>query len=121
VIAVPRLAGWHDSLATERAVREVASFYGRARLAAIMRGRRVRVEFGEDSLRAIFEGPPDSVFVVRPGPARHGVSLSASRQRVRLAPTGIGWGAANTKLVLRRGTAAESLTTSRLGRLKLWP
>jgi hypothetical protein len=39
---------------------------------------------------------------------------------IRVGPNGIGWGAANTQLILRRGAAAESLTTSRLGRLKWW-
>ncbi len=57
---------------------------------------------------------------MRPGPARHGVTLTASRSVIRIYSNGMGLGAANTKLVVRRGAAAESLTTSRLGRLKRW-
>jgi hypothetical protein len=69
---------------------------------------------------AVYEAALDSTFLVRPGPARHGVVLLASRAVIRLDPTGLGFGAANSTLVLRRGAVAESLTTSRLGRLKRW-
>jgi hypothetical protein len=73
-----------DRAAVWRSAEEVAAFYERARLEAMVRGARVRVEFHADSLRAVLED-------------------------------GSG---ANTKLVGRRGAAAESLTTSRLGRLR---
>ena len=119
-LAVPRLAVWSDRMAVDRAPAEVTSFYWQARTKAIFRGRRVRVEFGVDSLRATFEGVTDSQFLALAGPGRHGVSLRASRPVVRFYPNGFGLGAANTKIVLRRGEAAESLTTSRLGRLKHW-
>ena len=95
-------------------------FYHRARFAAIFRAQRVRIEFGQDSLRATLEGVEDSTFLVWPGPARHRVELTSSREVIRIHPNGFGWGGANTKLVVRRGMAAESLTTSRLGRLKRW-
>jgi prepilin-type N-terminal cleavage/methylation domain-containing protein len=119
-IVTPSLSRWTDRLAVDRATQEVAMFYWQARTSAIFRGRRVRVEFRADSLRASFEGIADSLFLARPGPDRHGVSLRASRPLIRLYPSGFGLGAANTKIVLRRGAAAESLTTSRLGRLKRW-
>lgn len=119
-VSTPRLAGWRDGFATRRAVHELASFYAQARLAAVFRGGRVRLEIREDTLKAALETRSDSVLLRLPGPAAHGVALSASRSVIRLGPTGLGWGAANTKLVLRRGAAVESLTTSRLGRLKRW-
>lgn len=120
MIVLPNLSSWKDSLAVDRATGEVTTFYWQARTNAIFRGRRVRVEFGVDSLRASFEGVSDSLFLARPGPGRHGVDLRASRSVIRFYPNGFGLGAANTKIVLRRGVAAESLTTSRLGRLKRW-
>ncbi len=119
-IAAPSVATWKDKLAVERATGEVVSFYWQARTSALFRGTRVRLEFGVDSLQASFEGVTDSVFLTRPGPSRHGVSLRVSRPVIRVYPNGFGLGAANTKLVLWRGAAAESLTTSRLGRLKRW-
>lgn len=120
-IAVPRAAGWMDRIAVSRASGEIAAFYQTARFAGIFRSQRVRLEFGRDSLRAVFEGPVDSVFLTWPGPARHRVQFTATRTTIQLQPNGLGFGGANTKLVLRRGAVAESLTTSRLGRLKRWP
>lgn len=120
-LALPRLAGWLDWLAVDRATQEVAAFHRTARFAAILRSQPVRLDFSADSLRATLEGPTDSVFLRWPGPKRLGVSLTASRASIRFQANGLGLGAADTKLVLRRGAEAESLTTSRLGRLKQWP
>ncbi|MCH7874235.1 MAG: prepilin-type N-terminal cleavage/methylation domain-containing protein [Gemmatimonadetes bacterium] len=117
---VPSVAGWRDRLAVRRARLEIMAFYHSARHSAIVRGTRVRLRFAADSLVAVFEGVSDSVFLARPGPARRGVSLTASRSEIRIHPNGLGRAGANTKLVLRRGAAAESLTTSRLGRLRSW-
>lgn len=119
-LSVPHWARYRNRLAARRAAAEVASFYHTARYGAILRGHRVRMEFSASGLRAIYEGAADSVFLVRPGPARFGVDLTASRSTIRIGPTGLGYGTANTTLVFRRGAAAESLTTSRLGRLKRW-
>lgn len=120
VIWSPHIGSSRDVRATNRAALEVASFYNRARLSAVFHGVRVRLVFAEDSLRAVID-ERDSLVVAAPGPGRHGVTLEASRAVIRVGPTGLGWGAANTTLVLRRGASAESLTTSRLGRLKRWP
>jgi prepilin-type N-terminal cleavage/methylation domain-containing protein len=119
-LAVPRWGRVRDGMAVRQAAVEVATFYEIARHSAVLRATRVRVEFGADTLRAVYEAVVDSTFLVQPGPARHGVTLTASRPAIRVYPTGLGYGAANTRLVLRRGAAAESLTTSRLGRLKRW-
>lgn len=64
VIAAPRFATWSDRLAAERAARDLALFYQQARTAAMFRGTRVRLEFGETALRAVFEGVTDSTFLV---------------------------------------------------------
>ncbi|MBE0591670.1 MAG: prepilin-type N-terminal cleavage/methylation domain-containing protein [Gemmatimonadales bacterium] len=119
-LAAPSFARVRDAMATDRAARELALFYAQARYGAILRATRVRIEFGADSLRAVYESVQDSVFILRPGPARHGVSLAASRSVIRIYPNGFALGAANTKLIVRRGAAAESLTTSRLGRMRRW-
>jgi prepilin-type N-terminal cleavage/methylation domain-containing protein len=119
-LAVPRWAQFEDGVAVRQAALEVATFYQAARHAAIRRATRVRIELQRDSLRAVFEGATDSTFLVWAGPSRHGVGLDATRAVIRLNPTGLGYGAANSTIVLQRGAVAESLTTSRLGRLKRW-
>jgi prepilin-type N-terminal cleavage/methylation domain-containing protein len=119
-LAVPRIGGLLDGLAVRRAVDETMVFSGAARFGAMVRGSRVRIEFTPDSMVAAYESPSDSVFLRRDGPGGHGVELGSSRTVIRILPTGIGSGGSNTKLVFRRGEYAESLTTSRLGRLKKW-
>jgi Tfp pilus assembly protein FimT len=119
-LAAARTLGWNDRLAVRRAAAEVWSFYGRARYGAVLGTAQVRIEVSGDSLRAVYEGAADSVFLAQPGPSRHGVELTASRPVLRVAANGFGRGASNTKLILRRGEAAESLTVSRLGRMKRW-
>lgn len=119
-VAIPRLGHWLDSLAVQRAASELASFYQRARVTAVFRSSTVRIEFRADTLRASLEGLNDSVAIAEPGPAQHDVEFSASRPVIRIYPNGIGMGGANTKLIVWRGTAAETLTTSRVGRIKRW-
>ncbi|MFB3112362.1 MAG: hypothetical protein ACE10G_10045, partial [Gemmatimonadales bacterium] len=63
-------------------------------------------------------GSSDSAFLVVSGPATYGDSLRVSRPVIRFQATGLGLGGANTQLVLRRGAAADSLATSRLGRIR---
>lgn len=116
--AFPRYATWADWLAVERATREVTSFYAAARFAAAQRGTRIRVEFGPDSLRAVFEGMRDSVFRVRAGPAKSGVMLKVSQRVVRIGSSGYGWAAGNTTVVLRKGQVVDSVIISRLGRVR---
>jgi prepilin-type N-terminal cleavage/methylation domain-containing protein len=118
-IAVPPLVRWRASLAVHEASGEVISFYHTARYAALLRATRVRLEFGPDTLKAVYEGTSaDSTFLIRPGPSRLDVALTATRPVIEIAPNGLGWGAANTTLVFRRGSVADTLTTSRLGRLR---
>ena len=119
-MVLPRTFQGIDRLRVGNAAAAIVSFYGGARFGAIVRGVPVRMEFGEDSLLAYYEGENDSLFLSVKGPAHHGVNMSGSRNVIRLHPNGVGWGAANTKLVLWLGEAAESLTTSRLGRMKRW-
>ncbi len=120
-LTAPRIAKYIDWLAVHRAHDETAAFYNRARMASVYRAVRVRIGFSGDSLTAVAEGSIDSIIESMPGPTRYGVAFTASRAEIRLYPNGLGLGAANTKLIFRRGAAADSLTISRLGRIRRWP
>ena len=120
-LTAPRIAAYADRLAVRRAEDETAAFFNMVRIAAVYRAVRIRVCFTSDSLVAVAEGDPETIVRRIPGPARFGVALFASRTVVRLYPNGLGLGAANTKLVFRKGAAADSLTISRLGRIRTWP
>ena len=49
----------------------------------------------------------------------HGVTLAGSRDSLAFDVRGLGYGASNLTLVVRRGRAAETLVVSRLGRVRL--
>ncbi len=118
-LGLPRLGRWRDRVSVVRAAGEASTFYQRARHRALVRAVPVRVSFYPDSLlAAMILNPVDSVFLVVPGPSRIGVKLEASRPTITLSPYGLGRGAANTTVILSRGAAAETLTTSRLGRIR---
>jgi hypothetical protein len=53
-----------------------------------------------------------------PGPAAAGVALRVTNPEIVFGPLGLGWGLANTRVELRRGSQIETITTSRLGRVK---
>ena len=49
---------------------------------------------------------------------QHGVRVSTTRDSIAFDVRGLGYGAANLTLVARRGAAADTLVTSRLGRTR---
>ena len=48
----------------------------------------------------------------------YGVTLHASRDSMAYSATGMGFGAANLRVVVRLGALADTLTVSRLGRVR---
>ena len=117
----PRAARLIDWLETEAAVRDVTTALAVAQSGAIMQSARSRLTISADSLRI------DRLIALqwvpwwhKPGPASHGVSLVVSNPVIEFGPSGIGWGVSNTKIVLSRGSQAETITMSRVGRVKHW-
>ena len=117
----PRAARLIDWLETEAAVREVTTALAVAQSGAIMQSARARLTISTDSLRIDrLIGLQWVPWWRRPGPASHGVSLAISNPVIEFGPTGLGWGVSNTKIVLSRGSQAETITMSRVGRVKHW-
>jgi prepilin-type N-terminal cleavage/methylation domain-containing protein len=117
----PRTARLLDWMATERAVRDVTTALAVGRNGAVMQSTRARITIGTDTLRIDRFGPQGWVPWWRtPGPASHGVALEVSNPVIVFGPTGMGWGVSNTTIVLRRGSQAETITMSRVGRVKHW-
>jgi prepilin-type N-terminal cleavage/methylation domain-containing protein len=115
----PRLGPAFDRIATDGAARDVTTALAVARTTAVMQGTRARVWITPDSLRVDRAAIGGWQRLARwPGPAAAGVSLSVSNPEVVFGPLGIGWGPANTRVVLRRGSQIVTITTSRLGRVK---
>lgn len=119
--ALPRLLGWLDWIAVERSATELTSALVVARGAALTRAARTRLTIGPDSLRLDEWGDGTWVPVGRwPGPDRYSVAMTVSNPIVTFNATGVGRGAANTKVVLTRRLQIATITTSRLGRVKRW-
>lgn len=117
--ALARLAPVLDWIATDGAARDVTTALAVTRTAAVLRGARARLRIAADSLRIDREGPSGWESYARwTGPASAGVSLTVSNPDVVFSPLGIAWGVSNTRIVLRRGSQVETITTSRLGRVR---
>ena len=115
----PRLGPAFDRIVTDGAARDVTTALAVARAAAVMQGTRARLRIAPDSLRVDREEAAGWRPYARwPGPAAAGVALTVSNVEVVFGPLGIGWGPANTRVVLRRGSQIVTITTSRLGRVK---
>ena len=120
-ITLPPLLGLLDWIAVNTAAQDVTTAVAVTRNAAIMQSSRRRLVIARDSLR-IDRWAGDSWAPLErwPGPDRHGVTLEVSTPVVVFDPIGLPWGVSNTKVVLRRGVRSETITLSRLGRVKRW-
>ncbi|MGH7672130.1 MAG: prepilin-type N-terminal cleavage/methylation domain-containing protein [Gemmatimonadales bacterium] len=120
-VGLPRLHDLLDWLATDRAAREVTTALAVGRHGAVLQATRARVLIAADTLRIDRLGADGwEPWWGSPGPAASGVRLEVSNPVVTFGPTGMGWGVSNTKVVLRRGSHVETITTSRVGRVKRW-
>jgi Tfp pilus assembly protein FimT len=118
---LPRAARMMDWLATQHAVRDMTTALAVARHGAVLHATRTRLTISADSLRIDrFETTGWEPWWRRPGPASQGVQLQVSNPQVVFGPNGIGWGASNTRIVVSRGSQAETITVSRVGRVKVW-
>ena len=123
-VGLPRLGLFLDRIATDQAAREITTALAVGRHGAVMQATRARVTIAEDSLRIdrlkVGTAAEWEPWWRQPGPADHRVQIEVSNPEVVFGPTGLGWGSANTKVVLRRGSQVETITVSRLGRVKRW-
>jgi len=120
-LGFPRAARLLDWIETELAARDVISALAIGRNGAVLQSTRARLTIATDTLRIDRLGAQGwEPWWRTPGPASHGVALETSNPVVIFGPTGMGWGASNTTVVLRRGSQAETITMSRVGRVKRW-
>ena len=116
-IGLPRARATFDRLSVRGAQQDVSFALAAARAAAIRRGDYAvfLADPRGGRVRVLLAG---ETVIDRELAIRRGVSLTASRESVTFAPSGLGYGAANTTIVLRRGGAADTIVTSRLGRVR---
>jgi hypothetical protein len=120
-VGLPRVQRMRDWIATDHAAREVTTALALGRHAAVMQATRARVIIAADTLRIDRLGESGwEPWWRRPGPDELGVELAVSNPVVVFGPSGMAWGASNTTVELRRGSQVETITMSRVGRVKRW-
>ncbi len=114
--ALPPYISVRDRASVRAAATASVAAFDAARSLALTRGRHAALRIDSASARIVVHTFRDTVLRVPLG-VSWGVRLSASRDSTAVAPDGLGYGAANLRLVLMRGAAADTITVSRLGRV----
>ena len=115
-IAVPRFAALATRLMLRGGSYDVHAALAIAQAQAVRRGELVAF---------VGDGPPGRIRVVagtdtlfaRDLGAR-GLTLALTRDSITWSPNGQGWGAANTTIIVSRRGLADTITVSRLGRVR---
>lgn len=116
-MTMPRFGSYRDRIAVDAAAASTMSLLATARHAALRRATRTAIHFDTSTASVCVVAGIDTL-ERRPLREVHGVSMTTSRDSIAFAPTGLGYGAANTQLILRRGAAADTISVSRLGRAR---
>jgi type II secretory pathway pseudopilin PulG len=114
-IAVRSGSSLFDQAAVSSASRAAADAFAAARDHAVSAGERVAVRI--DDARLVVHTNSDTLSK-HPLGDNYRVTLESSPDSMAYAASGLGWGASNLRLVVRRRAAAETLTVSRLGRVR---
>lgn len=115
--AIPNTRRALDRIAVSNATADAVSTLELARHLAMTRGERVSVDIDSGHARLTLRAGADTIRQ-RDEKAIHGVRYAPSRSPVVYSPLGLGFGVSNLTLIVTRGAAAETVTVSRLGRVR---
>jgi Tfp pilus assembly major pilin PilA len=116
-VAGLRVAEFRDRSSVRRATTETVATFAAARRWALSRSVRTAVRIDTAAATLVVSSYGDTIVRRHIGDS-HGVSLTTSRDSMAYAPNGLGYGASNLTIVLRRGARAETVVVSRLGRVR---
>ena len=116
-IAIPWMGGILDRVKVRSAAVEIESLFSAARHIAIARAAQATVEIDPVAQSINISVGSDTVRKRDIG-AAHDVRISATRARMSYAATGMGYGAANLSVVVRRNSSVDTVFVSRLGRVR---
>lgn len=106
-----------DGLAVRAAARDVRDVFASAREHAVSSGVRTAVEVDPAMAQLVAHAGADTI-TVRPVGRLHGVTLQNTRDSMAYSPSGLGYGASNLSIILVRRGSADTVTVSRLGRVR---
>jgi prepilin-type N-terminal cleavage/methylation domain-containing protein len=116
-IAIPWAGDVLDRVRVRSAATEIESVFGAARHIAIARAANATVDL-DTAARSISVSVGGDTVRRRELGIAHDVVLSATRIRMSYSATGVGYGAANLSVVVRRNRAVDTVFVSRLGRVR---
>jgi len=116
-IALPRAHRMLDAIAVRSAAGDVAALLGAARSLALAGHAPVAVDVDSASGVLRVRRGTELLLARNIGPL-HGVSVGHTRDSLTYDGRGLGRGAANLSVIVRRGSVAETVFVSRLGRVR---
>jgi prepilin-type N-terminal cleavage/methylation domain-containing protein len=116
-VAIPKSRQLLDATAVHGAAGDAVNMLELARHTALTRGDRVSVDIDSAPARLTMRAGDDTLRMRNEGTI-HGVHFAASRRSVVYSQLGMGFGGSNLTLIVTRGIAAETVTVSRLGRVR---
>ncbi|HUQ84356.1 MAG TPA: type II secretion system protein [Gemmatimonadaceae bacterium] len=117
LVALGRVTALRDRMSVRAAASETVATFALARRWSVSRATRTAITIDSAAVALVVRSYTDTV-AHRKLASSHGVSLATSRDSMAYAPNGLGYGASNLTVVLRRGAAAETIFVSRLGRVR---
>lgn len=105
-----------NTAAVHGASREVAELFAMARDRAMATGARTAVHIDDTHHRIVVHAFTDTL--ARLDLNDRTIHLETTRDSMAYLPSGLGYGAANLRVILSKGTSRDTLTVSRLGRVK---
>jgi prepilin-type N-terminal cleavage/methylation domain-containing protein len=116
-VAIPRTRRVLDSIAVGAAAGDAAANLELARHLAMARGDRVSIDIDSAPARITVRAGSDTIRKLNEY-AIHGVTFAPTRSPVVYSQSGMGFGVSNLSLVVARGSVVETVTVSRLGRVR---
>lgn len=116
-VAIPKTRDVLDRIAVRGAAEDATAMLELARHTAMTRGERISVDIESAPARLRMRATSDTLRN-RDETAIHGVRFAVTRSPVVYSQLGMGFGVSNLTLTITRGSAAETVTVSRLGRVR---
>lgn len=115
-IAIPHGQLMLDRISVHAAAGDLAMTLSSAREFALASRASVAVDFSSPAGLRVRRG--SDVLFTRNIASAHGVEITQTRDSLAFGPGGLGYGAANLSIVVRRRAAVETVFVSRLGRVR---
>lgn len=106
-----------DAATVHGAARDVSELFAMARDRAMATGTRTAVQLDHRAHRVLVNAGTDTFARLDLASGR-AVLLNATRDSMAYLSSGLGYGAANLRVILSRGASADTITVSRLGRVR---